>query len=428
MPRTALITGLTASLLFCAPLARAGGVCQGWFDLGGATAGSTGLPTLHGAGDLTGGNLVMLNLDGAQPNAFGWLVLGVTDISSPFKGGILVPSPDVVLGPVPTDANGRIELTWSWAWGLPASTNLFWQWWIQDGAGPAGFAASNAVMSNTCDEPIPGTFAADWVSGDDCGNEPDIQIHEYGPGTYILRQSQCTNFEGPFMYLLFGDDRVVLHDSGAGNVQVRPVVDQIIADYEASHGLSNLPLIVSHTHSHGDHVQGDVEFASRPNTTVVGLGPGNVSTFFGFQDWPNDQVELNLGGRVIDVIAIPGHEPSSIAYYDRETGLLLTGDTFYPGFLFIFGATSQGNWAVYKASIKRMLAFLSGKPVVHVLGTHVEMTAVPGVAYPYGTSVQPNEHPLELSLQALQLLDTTLDGLPTPQQVILDEFIIDPFG
>ena len=40
---------------------------------------------------------------------------------------------------------------------------------------------------------------------------------------------------------------------------------------------------------------------------------------------------IDLGDRIIDVIPIPGHDVLSLAYYDRQTGILLTGDGLYPG-------------------------------------------------------------------------------------------------
>ncbi len=46
--------------------------------------------------------------------------------------------------------------------------------------------------------------------------------------------------------------------------------------------------------------------------------------------WPEDAGTIDLGGRLIDVLAIPGHDQASIALYDRRTGLLLTGDSLYP--------------------------------------------------------------------------------------------------
>src|SRR5687768_977690 len=56
-----------------------------------------------------------------------------------------------------------------------------------------------------------GSLPAAWIrGGPDCGEEPDIQVHRYGASTFILRQSLCTSFEAPFLYLLFGEDRVLL--------------------------------------------------------------------------------------------------------------------------------------------------------------------------------------------------------------------------
>ena len=66
---------------------------------------------------------------------------------------------------------------------------------------------------------IPGSFPADWISGcSPCTGCPDppIQVHQFNANTYILRQSKCTNFEAPFMYLLFGGDK--------GSVPSRPEV------------------------------------------------------------------------------------------------------------------------------------------------------------------------------------------------------------
>ena len=88
---------------------------------------------------------------------------------------------------------------------------------------------------------------------------------------------------------------------------------------------------MAHSHSHGDHTAGDVQFADRPDTTVLGADLAAVTGFFGLPDWPQGTAQLDLGGRVVDVIPSPGHDQPAVTYYDRSTGLLLTGDTVYPG-------------------------------------------------------------------------------------------------
>ena len=108
-----------------------------------------------------------------------------------------------------------------------------------------------------------------------------------------------------------------------------------------------------------------------------------VRRFFGFANWPDGIVPLDLGGRVLDVIPIPGHQEASIALYDRATGILLTGDTLYPGRLYVTDV------AAFRRSIDRVIDFTKDKPVAHILGTHIEQSATPFVDYPRGTQYQP---------------------------------------
>ena len=96
-------------------------------------------------------------------------------------------------------------------------------------------------------------------------------------------------------------------------------------------------------------------------------------------------VTYDLGERRLDIIPVPGHEATHIAVYDRQTGILLTGDTFYPGRLYI------RDWRAYKASISRLVAFSQHHLIMHVLGTHIEMSNVPGRDYPQGSIYQPQE-------------------------------------
>jgi len=54
-------------------------------------------------------------------------------------------------------------------------------------------------------------------------------VHEYNPDFYILRQSGCRHDEKPFLYLLFGSDKALLLDTGAGPAEPRTAtVDLII--------------------------------------------------------------------------------------------------------------------------------------------------------------------------------------------------------
>lgn len=265
---------------------------------------------------------------------------------------------------------------------------------------------------------VPGSMAVTWMHGSaNCGTntDPEIQTHNYNANTVIFRQNKCDTFEAPFMYLLVGADRALLLDSGGTtSTALRTTVRNLIA---------NLPLVVAHSHAHGDHVAGDATFTGQPNTTVIAATVPALQSAFAINSWPSNPGTIDLGNRVLDVIGIPGHEAAHIALYDRETGLLFTGDSVYPGFLFV------SNWNDYRASIARLAAFAAGHPVAHVLGAHVEMTSTPGQAYPYMTTFQPAEHVLQLTAANIAELDTALDQAgPTPpnNDIVLDDFIISP--
>lgn len=119
-----------------------------WIDLGLGLAGTSGTPVCSGVGFLMGGDPVEVLVANARPLAFSWLVLGLANISAPFKGGVIVPSPDLPL-PFVTNGAGEAALSAMWPAGVPSSATFYAQWWIQDPAGPKGFAASNGLAGTT---------------------------------------------------------------------------------------------------------------------------------------------------------------------------------------------------------------------------------------------------------------------------------------
>jgi hydroxyacylglutathione hydrolase len=426
--RAARLAGLAPALLLPAlPAAARAQCCDPWTDLGQSLPGTHGAPLLEASGSLADLTLVTLDLSAALQSSPAWLVAGLAQLDAPFKGGVLVPAPQVLV-PLATDASGMLGLSAPWPAGLPAGTPVLVQCWVQDPAAVAGFAASNAQLGLTPQPPPAGSFPADWIYGE-CATDPNMQVHQYGENTFLLRQSQCSNFEGPFVFLLFGQEKALLLDTGANGAQTWSYVQQVIAAWLAAHQRTSIPLVVAHTHGHGDHVAGDSQFANKPGTTLVGTSVSSVIAFWGFQSWPTDTVQYDLGGRVLDVLAIPGHQAAHIAVYDHETALLLTGDTLYPGFLFISGAVSQGNFATYKASVQRLVDFTADKPVAWIWGCHVEMKSTPFEAYPYGTKYQPLERDPQLMRSHLLELNAAVQAMgSSPHVEAHADFIIQPSG
>ena len=251
-----------------------------------------------------------------------------------------------------------------------------------------------------------GHLATNWYAGGtDCTNTPQFRVQPYNDDFVILRQAACTNYEKPFLYLIFGRDRAFLFDTGAGHVDVAARVDSIIRDWLHRNQRTSIALVVAHSHGHGDHVAGDSQFVNRPNTVLVGRDTAAVRAFFGIARWPTDSAVFDLGGRVLDILPIPGHQPASIAVYDRRTGILLTGDTFYPGRLYVRDTLAFAN------SIDRLTAFATNHRVTHMLGAHVEETRTPFRDYPIGTVDQPEEHELDLGRAQLVELDSVVRKL-----------------
>jgi glyoxylase-like metal-dependent hydrolase (beta-lactamase superfamily II) len=274
---------------------------------------------------------------------------------------------------------------------------------------------------------LPGTVLAKplfqpWIDGT-AAAEPQTQVQRYDADTFVIRQSVKTNFEAPFLYLLFGKDRVLLLDTGAGGLKVRPTVDGVIDAWLAAHHRASIPLVVAHSHSHGDHRMGDVEFKDRPDTVVVGWTAPEVATFFHIADWPHEIAKFDLGGRVLDVIPTPGHHPSHIMIFDERTRLLLSGDTLYPGRLYV----PADQFPAYRDSIDRVVAFTKGRRVSHVLGAHIEMTATPGKDFAQAAPVHPSEHTLELPYADLLELQAAVHAMgETVTKGLHDDFIVFP--
>lgn len=269
----------------------------------------------------------------------------------------------------------------------------------------------------------PKLFPERWIDGT-LPQEPATQVQALDADTFVIRQSIKTNFEAPFLYLLFGRDKALLIDSGAEHGRIRPAVDRLVADWLAARGRKSIPLIVAHSHSHGDHVAGDAAFRDRPDTTVVGLKAADVAQFFGIAKWPDDIATFDLGGRALSVIPTPGHQAAAIMFYDPRQKILLSGDTLYPGRLYL----PVNFLADGRASVDRLAAFAARRPIRAVLGAHIEMTRTPGQDYPHEAASHADEHPLELPAETIAELQRGLRAqLDRPGQVqVHDDFVIVP--
>ena len=251
---------------------------------------------------------------------------------------------------------------------------------------------------------VPGSMDVHWNEGSPtCAKhpQPPLQLHQYNTRTFILRENLCTTFEAPFMYLLIGSTKALLVDTGdIADPKVVPLADTVM-HLLPGEGPTKLPLLVVHTHRHLDHRAGDEQFTHFSNAQVVGFDIDSVRRYYKFTDWPNGLAQIDLGDRTVDVIPTPGHNETEVSFYDRATGLLLTGDFLMPARLLIDDTPAD------VASADRVAAFVKDRPIGFVLGGHIEMNSA-GDLFPWESQYHPNEHVLQMTKEDALALPVTI--------------------
>jgi glyoxylase-like metal-dependent hydrolase (beta-lactamase superfamily II) len=184
-------------------------------------------------------------------------------------------------------------------------------------------------------------------------SDPWFEVYRVAPGVFAIYEPH--QFEEVISFLILGENRALLFDTGLGIGDIKRVVQS----------LTSLPIVVLNSHTHNDHVGDNWEFTeiygmdtdfTRTNAkgstadAQAELAPGSVcgplpagfdaksyaTRPFQITHWIHDGDTIDLGGRVLQVIATPGHTPDAICLLDRKNGLLFTGDTFYAGPIWLY--------------------------------------------------------------------------------------------
>src|SRR5437868_13880706 len=104
----------------------------------------------------------------------------------------------------------------------------------------------------------PGVLPKTWIlGGPKCIEIPEFQIQEYNEDFYVLRQSGCSHYEKPFLYLLFGKDKVLLLDTGAGKDEVARVVKRVSDQWLARSESAARNLGGAHSRGRRGHTGGE---------------------------------------------------------------------------------------------------------------------------------------------------------------------------
>jgi glyoxylase-like metal-dependent hydrolase (beta-lactamase superfamily II) len=223
-------------------------------------------------------------------------------------------------------------------------------------------------------------------------SDPWFEVYKVAPAVFAIYEPHQS--EEIISYLIVGDKRAMLFDTGMGISDLRKITAE----------LTRLPIAVLNSHTHDDHVGNNWQFAaiygmdtdfSRQNARgsrqdaqaevtpdqICGHLPERFDPkTYATRPWKiktyiRDGERIDLGGRSLKIIATPGHTPDSISLLDSANGLLFTGDTYYPGTIWLY--RPETDLAAYDASVRRLAAL--APQVRMVLGAHNVPVAPPSV-------------------------------------------------
>lgn len=251
------------------------------------------------------------------------------------------------------------------------------------GAENHGAAAVGATPAFCAEIPRPG-----WASyPKHAASGAWFEVYRLEDGLFAI--AEPFQWQEAISYLIVGESRALLFDSGNGIGDIKAVVDQ----------LTTLPVTVLASHSHFDHVGGhwrfgDVLAPDTPFTDERAKGRDNEAVReeasaaalcaplpagvaedshhikpFAPSARVGEGTTIDLGGGVtLEILAVPGHTPDSLALFDRANRRLFTGDSYYRGPIWLFAP--ETDLAAFEASIARLAAL--APQIDAVYGAHNE--------------------------------------------------------
>lgn len=178
--------------------------------------------------------------------------------------------------------------------------------------------------------------------------DPWFTVQEIDLTTYAI--SEYGHWEKVHSFLLIGESKAVLIDSGLGIDDISRVTSQ----------LTQLTIEVLTTHVHADHIGSHDKFKQiyvheadqdwlingiqglsieqirkdmGRNITIPTPDSFDPHTYTPFQGKPtgllSDGGVIELGNRRLEVLHTPGHSPGHLAFFDQTNGYLFTGDLLY---------------------------------------------------------------------------------------------------
>jgi len=197
-------------------------------------------------------------------------------------------------------------------------------------------------------------------------------------GERIYGIEEPNSSQGNVSYLILGDDRAIMFDTGCGenevkgNFKIKYIIDQI----------TTVPVTLIMSHFHFDHNQNIHEFEriAFPDLPVLrdrvsseglfqftqeDLFEGDYPSEITVDEWFPLETDIDLGGQVIQLVHVPGHSDESVAIRIPSSKMILLGDYLYNGALFLF---HNDDLAVYQQTVDHLISLLSNE--YRLFGAH----------------------------------------------------------
>jgi glyoxylase-like metal-dependent hydrolase (beta-lactamase superfamily II) len=194
-------------------------------------------------------------------------------------------------------------------------------------------------------------------------------VEDLGERTFAIGEPRY--YQQNYSYLILGRTRALLFDAGSGTRDISTVVAH----------LTTLPVTVIVSHLHYDHLGGigpfdHVAMIDLPQTRAdmhagrfqpgryeyLGFYDGLAAPSFRVSEWLAPGARIDLGDRTLQILATPGHTPSSAALFDASSRRLFIGDFVYPTTLYAF--LPGASLSAYQATAQMLLRTLPADTVL----------------------------------------------------------------
>jgi glyoxylase-like metal-dependent hydrolase (beta-lactamase superfamily II) len=214
--------------------------------------------------------------------------------------------------------------------------------------------------------------------------ENEYEIEELRTGLFAIDDAKENS-----MYLIVGDRKALLVDSGMVTGKLRPLLQT----------LTDKPVELALTHAHGDHIYHSDEFETvymHKEDIIAWMPSLKLVTFAGeiLFGVPHKKYDIkrfipivedtvfDLGGISVKTILVKGHTPGSCVFVDESHKAVFTGDAVGSGLNVWLWLPACSNIGEYRDSIEHLLLKLEPYRDYMFLGGHRKQAREGDIKHP----------------------------------------------